>query len=128
VLGKVDGTKSVCDGILRGHTDGREYVPLAESSQIPLVGLFTGAQTLYTPLRRWVINVRASYFDETREQVNGLWKTLPYRKIAVIYPDNAFGGADCRGSKRPSRPPRESPWQWLPMCGSQTIALPRSIK
>lgn len=48
---------------------------------MPLVGLFTGAQTLYTPLRHWVINVRASYFDETREQIEGLWNTLHLRKI-----------------------------------------------
>src|ERR1700676_1122883 len=39
-----------------------KYIPLAEAAKIPLVGLFTGAQTLYTPMRRWVINVRASYF------------------------------------------------------------------
>src|SRR5438270_9227084 len=47
-----------------------KYVPMAESAKIPLVGLFTGAQILYTPLRHWVVNVRASYFDETREQIN----------------------------------------------------------
>jgi len=57
-----------------------KYVPLAESNKIPLIGLFTGAQTLYTPLRHWVINVRASYANETQEQIDGLWKTLRYRK------------------------------------------------
>jgi branched-chain amino acid transport system substrate-binding protein len=84
-------------GFFVGTPTAVKYVPLAESSQIPLVGLFTGAQTLYTPLRRWVINVRASYFDETREQANGLWKTLHYRKIAVIHADDAFGGAVLQG-------------------------------
>jgi len=63
------------------------------------VGLFTGAQTLYAPLRHWVVNVRASYFDETREQVNGVWSTLGYRKIGVIYPDDAFGAAVLEGVK-----------------------------
>lgn len=74
-----------------------KYVPLAEASKIPLVGLFTGAQTLYAPLRHWVINVRASYFDETREQIDGLRKTLGYKKIGVIYPDDAFGSAVLEG-------------------------------
>lgn len=74
-----------------------KYATLAETNGIPLVGLFTGAQTLYSPLRRWVINVRASYFDETREQVNGLWDTLHYRRIAVIYPDDAFGATVLQG-------------------------------
>jgi len=70
-----------------------KYVPMAEANKIPLVGLFTGAQTLYTPLRHWVVNVRASYFDETREQIDGLWNTLGDKKIAVIYPEDPFGAA-----------------------------------
>ncbi|HXL22117.1 MAG TPA: ABC transporter substrate-binding protein [Candidatus Dormibacteraeota bacterium] len=76
-----------------------KYIPLAEAAKIPLVGLFTGAQTLYTPMRRWVINVRASYFDETREQIDGLRKTLGYKKIGVIYPEDAFGSAVLEGVK-----------------------------
>jgi branched-chain amino acid transport system substrate-binding protein len=80
-------------GFFVGTPTAIKYVPLAESDKIPLVGLFTGAQTLYTPLRHWIINVRASYADETQEQIDGLWKTLRYRKIGVIYPDDAFGGA-----------------------------------
>jgi branched-chain amino acid transport system substrate-binding protein len=42
-------------GFLVGTPTAVKYVPLAEKHQIPLVGLFTGAQTLYTPLRHWVI-------------------------------------------------------------------------
>lgn len=76
-----------------------KYVPMAEAAKIPLVGLFTGAQTLYTPLRHWVVNVRASYFDETREQMDGLRKTLGFKKIGVIYPDDAFGAAVLEGVK-----------------------------
>lgn len=94
---KLTAQKVFALGFFVGTPTAVKYVPLAESHQIPLVGLFTGAQTLYTPLRRWVINVRASYFDETREQVDGLWKTLHYRKIGVIYPDDAFGGAVLEG-------------------------------
>jgi branched-chain amino acid transport system substrate-binding protein len=76
-----------------------KYVPMAEANKIPLVGLFTGAQTLYTPLRHWVVNVRASYFDETREQVDGLWNTLGFKKIGVIYPEDAFGTTVLEGVK-----------------------------
>jgi branched-chain amino acid transport system substrate-binding protein len=84
-------------GFFVGTPTALKYVPLAEKSQIPMVGLFTGAQMLYAPLRHWVINVRASYFDETREQVDGLWNVLHYRKIGVIYPDDAFGTAVLSG-------------------------------
>src|ERR1700686_4854923 len=86
-------------GFFVGTPTAVKYVPMAEGAKIPLVGLFTGAQTLYTPLRHWIVNVRASYFDETREQVDGLWKTLGYKKIGVIYPDDAFGTAVLEGVK-----------------------------
>jgi branched-chain amino acid transport system substrate-binding protein len=76
-----------------------KYVPMAESNKIPLVGLFTGAQTLYVPLRHWVVNVRASYYDETREQIDGLWGTLGYKKIGVIYPEDPFGTTVLEGVK-----------------------------
>src|SRR5260370_9426447 len=72
---------------------------MAESNKIPLVGLFTGAQTLYVPMRHWVVNVRASYFDETREQIEGMWGTLGYKKIGGIYPEDAVGGAVLEGVK-----------------------------
>ena len=76
-----------------------KYLPMAESNKIPLVGLFTGAETLYVPLRHWVVNVRASYYDETREQIDGLWGTLGYKKIGVIYPEDPFGTAVLEGVK-----------------------------
>lgn len=84
-------------GFFVGTPTAVKYVPLAESSKMPLIGLFTGAQTLYTPLRHWVVNVRASYGDETQEQINGLWKTLGYHKIGVIYPDDPFGSTVLAG-------------------------------
>jgi ABC-type branched-subunit amino acid transport system substrate-binding protein len=76
-----------------------KYLPMAEAAKIPLVGLFTGAQTLYAPLRHWVVTVRASYGTETREQMNGLWDKLGYKKIGVIYPEDAFGAAVLDGVK-----------------------------
>jgi len=86
-------------GFFVGTPTAVKYVPLAESNKIPLVGLFTGAQSLYTPLRQWVITVRAGYADETKEQIDGMWKTLGYKKIGVIYPDDAFGAAVLDGVK-----------------------------
>jgi branched-chain amino acid transport system substrate-binding protein len=86
-------------GFFVGTPTALKYVPMAESNKIPLVGLFTGAQTLYVPLRHWVVNVRASYFDETREQIDGLWGTLGYKKIGVIYPEDPFGTAVLEGVK-----------------------------
>jgi len=86
-------------GFFVGTPTAVKYLPMAESNKIPLVGLFTGAQTLYTPFHHWIVNVRASYFDETREQMDGLWKTLGYKKIGVIYPEDPFGTTVLEGVK-----------------------------
>ena len=86
-------------GFFVGTPTAVKYLPLAESNKIPLVGLFTGAQTLYAPLRHWVVNVRASYFDETRTQMDGLWGALGYKKIGVIYPEDPFGATVLDGVK-----------------------------
>lgn len=79
-------------GFFVGTPTAAKYVPMADQEKIPVVGLFTGAEMLYEPLKHDIINVRASYFDETREQVDGLW-SRGARKIAVIYQDDAFGKA-----------------------------------
>ena len=85
------GEKVFALGFFVGTPTAVKYVPMAEAAKIPLVGLFTGAQTLYTPMRHWVVNVRASYYDETREQMEGVWDVLGLKKIGVIYPEDAFG-------------------------------------
>jgi len=43
------------------------------------------------------VNVRASYNDETRVQIAGVWEQLGFRKIGVIYPEDAFGNAVLTG-------------------------------
>ncbi len=86
-------------GFFVGTPTGVKYVPMVESNKIPLVGLFTGAQTLYSPLRHYILNVRASYYDETREQMDGVWNTLRFRKVGVIYPEDPFGTTVLEGVK-----------------------------
>src|SRR5262245_44991395 len=85
-------------GFFVGTPTAAKYVPMAEESKLPVVGLFAGAQLLYEPVRRYVWNVRASYYDETREQMDRLWE-LGIHKIAVIHPDDAFGAAVVEGVK-----------------------------
>lgn len=86
-------------GFFVGTPTAKIYVPLAEEQKIPVVGLFTGAQMLYEPLKHDVINVRASYYNETREQVDRLWDSAKIHKIGVIYQDDAFGKTVLDGVK-----------------------------
>lgn len=85
-------------GFFVGTPTAKVYVPLAQEEKIPVLGLFTGAQLLYEPLKHEIINVRASYYDETREQVDKLWEAN-VRKIGVIYQDDPFGKAVLDGVK-----------------------------
>lgn len=87
-------------GFFVGTPTAAKYIPMAENAKIPVVGLFTGAQILYEPFKHNIINVRASYFDETREQVEHLWNVRGVRKIGVIYQDDAFGKAVLEGVQR----------------------------
>jgi branched-chain amino acid transport system substrate-binding protein len=80
-------------GFFVGTPTAARYVPMAEENKLPVVGLFTGAQLLYSPLKHYVLNVRASYYDETHEQVENLWNVLKMHKIGIIYQDDAFGSA-----------------------------------
>ncbi len=91
--------KAFALGFFVGTPTAVKYVPMAETNKIPLIGLFTGAQTLYVPLRQWVVNVRASYFDESRAQMDGLIGGLGYKKIGVIFPEDAFGAVVLEGVK-----------------------------
>ena len=75
-------------------------VPIAEESKVPLVGLFTGALLLRTPVRRYVLNTRASYDDETEAIVGYLTKNSPSAKIAVFYQNDSFGLAGLNGVVR----------------------------
>jgi ABC-type branched-subunit amino acid transport system substrate-binding protein len=85
-------------GFFVGTPTAMKYVPLAEADRLPIVGLFTGAQFLYEPVKHDVLNLRASYNDETREQVDNLWKAGA-RRIGVIYQDDGFGKAILDGVK-----------------------------
>ncbi len=85
-------------GFFVGTPTAAKYLPLAEANHMPIVGLFTGAEFIYEPVKPGVFNVRASYNDETREQVDNLW-AAGVRKIGVIYQEDGFGKAILEGVK-----------------------------
>lgn len=66
-------------------------LPMVEEARIPLLGVFTGAKALRTPFNRYVINIRASYYQETEAAIRHMVETLGLRKIAVFYQFDAYG-------------------------------------
>ena len=45
-----------------------KILPILEQAKIPLVGVFSGANALREPLNRYILNIRASYYQETNER------------------------------------------------------------
>jgi branched-chain amino acid transport system substrate-binding protein len=74
--------------------------PIATEAKVPFIGPFTGAEFLRNPYNRYVVNIRASYFQETEAWVDHLTKDLGITKIAILYQDDAFGLAGLDGMQR----------------------------
>jgi len=71
-------------------------MPILTAAKVPLVGPFTGAEVLRTPVNRYIFNVRASYYDETEKIVEQLVST-GNKNIAVFYQNDAYGQAGLKG-------------------------------
>jgi ABC-type branched-subunit amino acid transport system substrate-binding protein len=67
--------------------------PIASEAGVPFIGAFTGAEFLRAPHKPHVVNLRASYFQETEAMVERLTKDLGVTRIAIFYQDDAFGRA-----------------------------------
>ncbi|WP_034632162.1 ABC transporter substrate-binding protein [Maridesulfovibrio bastinii] len=66
-------------------------LPMIEDAEIPLVGILSGANAFRYPFNKNVINVRPSYYEETRAAVRHFVSDLDIRKIAVFYQYDAYG-------------------------------------
>jgi ABC-type branched-subunit amino acid transport system substrate-binding protein len=74
--------------------------PVAAEAGAPFIGAFTGAEVLRQQDKTNVVNIRASYFQETETMVERLTKDLGVTRIAVFYQDDAFGRAGLAGAQR----------------------------
>ena len=82
-----------------GTPTSRSAVPIASEAHVPYVAPFTGAAFLRDSSLRNVVNLRASYNQETEEMVARLTEDLGVERIAVLYQDDSFGLAGLNGAK-----------------------------
>ncbi|MGI9520377.1 MAG: ABC transporter substrate-binding protein [Hyphomicrobiaceae bacterium] len=80
-----------------GTPTSKAAQPIATSRNVPFIGPFTGAAFLRDPSLRNVVNVRASYDQETEAWIDHLTKDLGFSKIAILYQDDSFGRAGLSG-------------------------------
>lgn len=83
-----------------GTPTSRSATPIAADADVPYIAPFTGAAFLRDPQWTNIINLRASYYQETEEMVARLTGDLDIQRIAVLYQDDSFGRAGYRGVRR----------------------------
>ena len=71
--------------------------PIAMEAGVPFVGPFTGAAFLRDPSLSNVVNIRASYDEETESWIEHLTTDLGFSRIAIMYQDDSFGRAGLSG-------------------------------
>lgn len=74
-------------------------IPLINEAGIPLVGMFTGAQRLRQPPNPFLINIRASYYQETQAAVDLIVKQKGLTRVAVFYQYDEYGFDGLRGTE-----------------------------
>ncbi len=88
-----EGVFALVGGV--GTPTSRSAVPVADEAGVPYIAPFTGAGFLRGEPH--VINLRASYAQETEEMVERLTRDLGIERIAVVIQNDSFGRAGLAG-------------------------------
>ena len=80
-----------------GTPTSRSATPIARGAGVPYIAPFTGAAFLRDDEWDNIINLRASYNQETEEMVARLTNDLGLTRISVMYQNDSFGRAGFRG-------------------------------
>jgi ABC-type branched-subunit amino acid transport system substrate-binding protein len=83
-----------------GTPTSKAVQPIATAAGVPFIGPFTGAGFLRDPRLRNVINIRASYDQETEAWIRYLVDELGLSRVAILYQDDSFGRAGLSGVVR----------------------------
>ena len=74
-----------------GTPTSQMAAPLAHEADVPFIAPFTGAQFLRDPELGNVLNLRASYYQETEEMVERLTEDLGVTRVGVLYQNDSYG-------------------------------------
>ncbi|MCF8056606.1 MAG: ABC transporter substrate-binding protein [Desulfocapsa sp.] len=83
-----------------GTPTSKAVLPIIKKHKIPFFAPFTGAELLRTPFNPYVINIRASYYQEMESLASYLTETLHLKRIACFYQNDSYGSAGLEGIKR----------------------------
>ena len=80
-----------------GTPTSRSATPIAAAAGTPYLAPFTGAAFLRDPSWANIINLRASYAQETEEMVERLMTDLGIERIGILYQDDSYGRSGYNG-------------------------------
>ena len=80
-----------------GTPTSRSATPITVKEGVPYIAPFTGAGFLRQLLLQNVINLRASYGQETEEMVARLTSDMNFDRIGILYQDDSYGRAGYDG-------------------------------
>ena len=80
-----------------GTPTSRSATPVAANAGIPFIAPFTGAEFLRDDEWENIVNLRASYYQETEEMVSRLTEDLGITRIGILFQDDSYGRAGYRG-------------------------------
>lgn len=83
-----------------GTPTSKAVVPIIEEYKIPFFAPFTGAELLRNPFRKYVINVRASYYQEMEQLADYLINQRHFSRISCFYQNDSYGYAGLKGIER----------------------------
>ncbi len=83
-----------------GTPTSKAVIPIIEEYRIPFFAPFTGAELLRVPFRNYVINVRASYFQEMETIASYLIDSLGLERISCFYQNDSYGYDGLEGIER----------------------------
>jgi ABC-type branched-subunit amino acid transport system substrate-binding protein len=82
-----------------GTPTSKAVVPIAEQARVPFFGPFTGAEFLRNPYKKYVVNIRGSYYQEMEKLAEYLVDKQGLKKIACFYQNDGYGQAGLSGIK-----------------------------
>lgn len=83
-----------------GTPTSKAVIPIIEQYKIPFFAPLTGAELLRTSLTPYVVNIRASYYQEMEALVSYFTDSLQLERISCFYQNDSYGFAGLEGIKR----------------------------
>jgi ABC-type branched-subunit amino acid transport system substrate-binding protein len=82
-----------------GTPTSEAVIAITEKEQIPFFAPYTGAEFLRHPFKKYVVNIRGSYYQEMEKVVSYFVDTLHFSRISCFYQNDSFGLAGLRGAQ-----------------------------